>query len=200
MSLSMWWKEGKNQSHVWAVQPGRTIFTLLLLAAGTWEDGWYLGTGPECGEEDVALPHLPLSSLPPLPLSGRQPSYLFAAITACSACCVGSSGSRNCRISGVFASSWYPPHGCRVHIFLALPWLWPYHLSTQGKEVGLHCAGDECPGRIWPRVQETCRVPLAGRSSVSCPLVSSVWIRFKKCLKNCQPAIDSMMHFPVVRL
>lgn len=137
MSLNMWWKEGKNQSHIWAVQPGRTILTLLFFAVGTWEDGWYLGTGPECEEEDEALWHLPLSSLPPLPLSCPQPSYLFAAITVCSACCVGSSGSRNYRSSGVFASSQYPSPGCRVLMFLALPWLWPDHLSAQGKAVGI---------------------------------------------------------------
>lgn len=85
--------------------------------------------------------------------------------------------------------------------FLALSWLWPYHLFTQGKAVRLHCAGDDCPGGIWPRVQETHRVPLAGRSSVSCPTG-------KLCLNQVQEVLeklstchwDSMMHFPVVRL
>lgn len=47
------------------------------------------------------------------------------------------------------------------------------------------CAGDECPEGIWPRVQETRRVPLAGRSNVSCPTG-------KRCLIQVQEVLEKL--------
>lgn len=63
------------------------------------------------------------------------------------------------------------------------------------------CAGDERPGGIWPRVQETRRVPLAGRSSVSCPTGELCLIQVQEVLEKLSTCHwDSMMHFPVVGL
>lgn len=59
-------------------------------------------------------------------------------------------------------------HSCSP--LIPLTWVQGANLSCSalGKEAGLHCTGDECPGEIWPRVQET-RWILLGWSSVSCP-------------------------------
>lgn len=58
------------------------------------------------------------------------PSYLFKEVAflpfQCHSCLLSllhvSSGSRNYRSSGILAVPWYPSHGCKVQIFLALLW------------------------------------------------------------------------------
>lgn len=127
------------------------------------------------------------------------PSYLFKKVPflpfQCHSCQLSllhvSGGSRNYRSCGILAVPLQPPHGCRVHIFFLFP----------GKAEGLHCPGDECPGELWPRVQETRGILSAGRSSVSCPTG-------ELCLDEVQEVLEelstchwgSRMHFPVVRL
>lgn len=133
----------------------------------------------------------------PLPPSGPQLFPLFRC--PCSACWMGS--SRSYRHSNRSASSWYLAPGCTVHTFLTLFWMWPYHFPTQGKAVGLQCAGDEDLSESWPGIQQMCWILLAGRSSVGSPMgeLCLNWAQeVLEKLSTCHA--DSTAYFPVVRL
>lgn len=195
MSLSMSWKEGKSQSDVWAVQPGLTIWPHFSGSMGGWMifehrtrvQGKRYGSSPSSTSFSLSPPSFWPSDF-----------LLWCNYCLLSLLC-RKLQQQEYRNPSVFAWPWCPSPRCRAYTFLAMPWLWQYHLSAQGKEVGLHWAGDECPGGIWRRVQEIHQVPFAGRRNVSCP-------SGKLCLNRVQEALeklstchwDSMMHFPVV--